>query len=206
MADLVERGRRAADRADGPGDRAERDRGGPPAALDGRLDGAVVVALLLMFFVRSDYHYLWLGLLLLGLASIFFELAQVSYFALLSQVSTPDNVGRISGFGWALGYFGGIVLLLVAYVGFIAGEGGALGVAPSGGLNIRTGRAPAAVWFAVFALPMFLTLPETAPTGERDRLGVVGSYRALMHNLRVLLASRRTRCTSSARARCSGTG
>ena len=33
---------------------------------------------------------------------------------MLPQVSTPATVGRVSGFGWAMGYFGGIVLLLVA--------------------------------------------------------------------------------------------
>ncbi|MDQ4116547.1 MAG: MFS transporter [Actinomycetota bacterium] len=163
------------------------DRAGHRLRSTGVWTAAVVVAMLLMFFVRDDYHYLWLGLLLLGLASIFFELAQVSYFALLSQVSTPANVGRVSGFGWSLGYFGGILLLLLSYVGFIAGEGGAFGVSTEGGLNIRVVVLVAAVWFAVFALPMFLTLPEIRPTGRRTRLGVVGSYRALLGNLRELL-------------------
>ena len=163
------------------------DRAGHRLRSTGVWTAAVVVAMLLMFFVKADYHYLWLGLLLLGLASIFFELAQVSYFALLSQVSTPGNVGRVSGFGWALGYFGGIVLLLVCYVGFIAGEGGALGVSTADGLNIRVIALVAAVWFTVFAIPMFLALPETRPTGGRTRLGVVGSYRLLLTNLRVLL-------------------
>ncbi|TCK23053.1 MFS transporter [Pseudonocardia endophytica] len=164
------------------------DRAGHRLRSTGVWTAAVVVAMLLMFFVRNDdYHYLWLGLLLLGLASIFFELAQVSYFALLSQVSTPENVGRVSGFGWALGYFGGIILLAVSYFGFIADDGGLLGVSTEGGLNIRIVVLVAAVWFTVFALPMFLTLPEIRPTGERTRLGVVGSYRALLANLRALL-------------------
>ena len=66
-----------------------------------------------LFAVREDYHWLWLGLLLLGLGSIFFELASVSYNAMLVQVSTPANIGRVSGFGWSMGYFGGIVQLLV---------------------------------------------------------------------------------------------
>ena len=52
-----------------------------------------------------------------------FELAGVPYNAMMRQVSTPANIGRVSGFGWAMGYFGGIVLLLVCYFGFIAGDG-----------------------------------------------------------------------------------
>lgn len=162
------------------------DRAGRRLRSTGLWTVAVVVAMTLMYLVRNDYHYLWLGLLLLALASIFFELAQVSYFALLSQVSTPSNVGRVSGFGWSMGYFGGIVLLLVIYVGLISGDGGAFGLGTEGGVNIRVAMLVAAVWFAVFALPMFFSLPETPATGTGARLGVVGSYRKLVTDLRVL--------------------
>ena len=69
-----------------------------------------------LFAVREDYHWLWLGLVLLALGSIFYELASVSYNAMLVQVSTPATMGRISGFGWSMGYFGGIVQLLGVYL------------------------------------------------------------------------------------------
>jgi MFS transporter, UMF1 family len=86
--------------------------------------------------VRDDYRDLALGLVLLALGSIFFELASVSYNAVLRQVSTPATIGRVSAFGWALGYVGGIVLLLAVYAGFIAGDGpvrGLLEVETDGG-------------------------------------------------------------------------
>ncbi len=79
-----------------------------------------VATMAAMFLVVDDYHYLWLGLVLLGVGSVIFELAGVPYNAMMRQVSTPENIGRVSGFGWAMGYFGGIVLLLVCYLGFIA--------------------------------------------------------------------------------------
>lgn len=141
-----------------------------------------------LFFVVDDWHYLWLGLLLLGAGSIFFELASVSYNALLTQVSTPATIGRISGFGWAMGYLGGIVLLLAVYLGFIAGDGGLLGVPTEAGFNIRLVALVAAAWFAVFAVPMFLVVPEPPrrPAAISRRLGVVGSYKALFADLRAL--------------------
>lgn len=133
----------------------------------GILTGLTILIMLGMFFVRDDYHYLWLGLLLLALGSITFELAGVPYNAMLRQVSTPATVGRISGFGWAMGYLGGIALLLICYVGFIAGKGdhrGVLHVSTEGGLNIRVVVLLAAVWFAVFAVPLFLRVPEVPRT------------------------------------------
>ncbi|WP_404315755.1 MFS transporter [Prescottella equi] len=152
-----------------------------------------------MFLVVDDYHYLWLGLVLLGVGSVIFELAGVPYNAMIRQVSTPENIGRVSGFGWAMGYFGGIVLLLVCYLGFIAGDGdsrGLLGLTTEGGLNIRLVALLAAAWFAVFALPVLFAVPEL-PRSAADpgaaKAGFVESYRVLWRDLKDLWeADRRT--------------
>jgi len=137
--------------------------------------------------VRDDPAWLWPGLLLLAAGSVVAELAQVSYNAMLAQVATPATVGRVSGVGWAMGYVGGIVLLLVVYYGFVAGDGagaGLLGVPRDDGWNIRLVALVAAAWFAVFALPLFLRVPEVPPEPDRPaRLGVLGSYRALVADL-----------------------
>jgi UMF1 family MFS transporter len=149
--------------------------------------GLTIVTMAGLFAVRDDAGYLWLGLVLLGLGSIVFELASVSYNAMLSQVATPGTIGRVSGFGWAMGYLGGIVLLLVVYYGFIAGDGGALGVPTADGLDVRLVALVAAVWFLAFAVPLFVVVPEVAPAPDRpDRLGVIGSYRVLVADLRAL--------------------
>jgi hypothetical protein len=42
---------------------------------------------------------------------VFYELASVFCNSLLPLVSTPKTVGKVSAFGWSMGYFGGIVLL-----------------------------------------------------------------------------------------------
>ena len=47
---------------------------------------------------------------------------------MLRQLSTPDTSGRISGFGSAAGYFGSVLLLLIVYLGFIAGDGDTRGL------------------------------------------------------------------------------
>jgi len=148
-----------------------------------------VVATAAMYFVKDEYQYLWLGLLLIGLASVFAEFATVSYYAMLRQVSTPANIGRISGFGWAMGYFGGIVLLLLCFLGFISGDGdtrGFLGISTEDGLNIRLIALLVAVWFAVFAIPVLFAVPELPPGPQRDRVGFFASYKVLVRDLRAL--------------------
>ncbi|MFP5021216.1 MFS transporter [Pseudonocardia phyllosphaerae] len=168
------------------------DRRGRRLRATGVWTALVVVCMVGMFWVRDDWSYLWLGLLLLGLASIFVELAYVSYYALMAQVSTPRTVGWVSGFGWALGYVGGIVLLLAVYLLFLSGDGGLLGVPSAGGLDVRISVLVAAVWFAVFAVPMFLVVPETPPAVPgAPKLGVAGAYRALFAQLRELYRSDR---------------
>ncbi|MEJ3657858.1 MFS transporter [Actinomycetes bacterium KLBMP 9759] len=149
-----------------------------------------VVSMAGLFLVETEQSFLLLGLVLLGLGSIFSNLAAVSYNAMLTQISTPANVGRISGFGWAMGYVGGIVVLMFGYVGFIAGDGdvrGLFGVPTADGFNIRLVALVAAAWFLVFAIPLFLAVPETPPqAGRTQRLGVVGAYRKLVLDLRDL--------------------
>ena len=88
----------------------------------------VFLVMLAMFGVRDEPSYLWLALVLLAAGGIFNEFAGVSYNAMLPQVSTPATIGRVSGFGWSMGYFGGIFLLLICYFGFIEPEVGWFGV------------------------------------------------------------------------------
>jgi MFS transporter, UMF1 family len=149
---------------------------------------AVTVATMAgLFAVRDDSRYLWLGLGLLAVGSVVAELAQVSYNAMLSSVSTPATIGRVSGFGWAMGYLGGIVLLLLLYVGLLAGDGGALGVPTEDGLPFRLAVLVAAVWFAGFALPLLLTVPEAPPSAaDVPREGFVAAYRRLVRDVRTL--------------------
>ncbi|MCJ1702321.1 MULTISPECIES: MFS transporter [unclassified Rathayibacter] len=152
------------------------------------LHSAVVVAcILLMFLVRPDPAYLWLGLGLLAVGTIFFEFASVNYNAMLSQVSTRASVGRVSGFGWGMGYVGGIALLLILYFGFISPEVGLFGVTGEDGLDVRVSILLAGVWFAVFALPVLFAVPELpGRVGGGERVSVLESYRALFRQIGAL--------------------
>jgi UMF1 family MFS transporter len=150
---------------------------------------AVVAITSAMFFVKDDYHYLWLGLLLISLGSVVFELASVPYYSMLRQVSTPATIGRVSGLGWAFGYLGGIVLLLFCYFGFVVGDGdtrGFFGVSTDDGFNIRLITLVGAAWFLLFALPLFFWVPELPADASPvpATLSVRESYAAVFRDVR----------------------
>ncbi|MGV0367214.1 MFS transporter [Corynebacterium aurimucosum] len=139
-----------------------------------------------LFFIRNDAPaYFWLGLIGLAVGSVTIQFAEVNYFAQLNQVATEDKVGRVSGLGWSAGYFGGIVLLLICYFGFVSGEGGGLGLSTEGGWNIRLVALLAAAWFGLSAIPVLLRVPEIAPSGEAAG-GVAASYRELWRTVHTL--------------------
>jgi UMF1 family MFS transporter len=142
-----------------------------------------------MVFVAPAPAYLVAGAALLAAGNIFFEFASVSYNAMLVQVSTRETIGKVSGFGWGLGYVGGIVLLVLLLVAFLQsfgvdGRGGLFGVptgTEGGAWDVRLSIVVAAVWFAVFAVPVLVAVPEP-PVSTRDsgpRVGLIGSYRVL---------------------------
>lgn len=148
------------------------------------LTGAAVVLTAAMSLIGEDYHYLLPGLLLLAGASACNELATVPYNAMLRQLSTPQTSGQISGFGLGLGYFGSVVLLLVVYVGFIAGEGdtrGLLSLPAADGQNVRAAMLLTAIWFGLLAVPVVIAVrsPEPRPEQPTARASFFSGYRTL---------------------------
>jgi UMF1 family MFS transporter len=141
--------------------------------------GVVVLCLALMSLVKSDAAFLWFGLGLLAVGTVFYELAAVNYNAMLAQVSTPKSVGKVSGFGWGMGYLGGIVLLLVVYFGFIHPDVGLFGVTSAEGWSVRVAMLIAAAWFALSALPVLFAVPENRGLPGRAKVGLIGSYKQL---------------------------
>ncbi|MGH7252663.1 MAG: MFS transporter, partial [Nitrospiraceae bacterium] len=67
-----------------------------------------VGATALLWFVRPALEYVWLALLLVWLGTIGEEFAAIFYNAMLPNLTGPDRLGRWSGWGWSLGYAGGL--------------------------------------------------------------------------------------------------
>ena len=99
-----------------------------------------------MFFISGDLW--WLGGVLFILANLCFGASMVFYNAYLPDISSPDQRDRVSSFGWAMGYLGGGLLLLLNLLIFQFSD--ALGI--SSGLAIRINLASAGLWWLGFSL------------------------------------------------------
>ena len=102
------------------------------------------------------------GMLFFILAEIGYRSAQVFYNALLPEIATDEDMGRISGNGWAIGSAGGILCLVIvlALITFVKGEG-----------VVNFAFLITAVYFALSATPVFLWIKERAqpqplPSGD----------------------------------------
>ncbi|MFD0866718.1 MFS transporter [Tessaracoccus lubricantis] len=127
-----------------------------------------------MYFVAPAPEYFLLGAILLGAGNVVSEIANVNYYAAIDQVSTPRNVGRVSGLGWGLGYLGGISILLVIIA--LMGSG-------FDAEQVRLSMLLCGAWTVVFTIPIFLALKDRRRQHPAPSLGLVGSYRALFASI-----------------------
>jgi MFS transporter, UMF1 family len=131
-----------------------------------------IVATALLWTVRPEAASVWPAMLLVGIALIGTELAGVLYNAMLPDLVPPERLGRWSGWGWSAGYAGGLVCLVVALFAFIRGEGAWMHLDPATAEPVRATFVFVAVWFAVFALPLFLFVPD-APVRDHSAVAAV---------------------------------
>lgn len=162
------------------------DAGGRRKLWLGVNSAAVALLTALCFFVFPAPEFLLLGVSLIALANVFFEFAGVNYNAMLAQISTPRNIGRVSGFGWGMGYLGGIVALLLVLQLFVQPGFEWFGASTADGLNIRLVAVFSAVWFFVFALPVLFAVPELPRASRGARQGFLASYRLLVRRVRAI--------------------
>ncbi len=141
---------------------------------------AVLFTGLLYFVGEGDY---WRGAIFFIIANIGFAGGNVFYNAFLPEISTDQNIGRISGLGWALGYVGGglllaINLIMLKYPEWIGH--------PTGYFTVQDCFLSVALWWLIFSLPTFLLIRERAygkePPSEEGYFR--SGYRRLQHTFR----------------------
>ena len=131
-------------------------------------------------------NMLW-GLFAFGLGFVGAEYALIFINSQLPELGTPQEVGEISGTGFAFGYAGGLLSLIILLTLFVEqGNGKTLiGLDPAFGLDASQKEGTrivgplTALWFAVFMIPYFLWVREKPTTKHgtvSQALGKLGRY------------------------------
>ena len=155
-----------------------------------------------MYFVGSaalwwtapqDFSVLW-ALTFFGIGLIGMEFATIFTNSYLPDLhDDPAELGRISGSGWAFGYVGGLITLVIMLLLFQAtGSGKTMaGISPLFGLDPATKADTrivgpmSAIWYAVFMVPFFIYSRDTRKTGV-SKLVLSDAIRSLGRTLRGL--------------------
>ena len=137
------------------------------------------------FFIEPKPEYFVFGLLLYGVGSVVQESAFINYYAMLKSVTTEKNIGRVSGYAWGLGYAGGIILLCISLFGFILPDT-VFGEPSQNSMSVRIVFLFAAIWTAVFSIPLMLRVPEIEKKEGKARESILQSYKSLWGQLKSL--------------------
>lgn len=158
------------------------DHGGRAKPWLGLMTAISVLGTALLWFVTPQPDSVLLALIALGVATTAFELSYVFYNALLVRVAPDGWAGRVSGWGWGLGYFGGLGALVACLVLLVQTDAPLFGLLDkTDAAHIRATAVLVALWYAVFALPLFLLCPDrppvTRPAGAviREGLSALGN-------------------------------
>jgi UMF1 family MFS transporter len=123
-----------------------------------------VITTSLLYFVAPGY--ILLAMVLLIISNYAYSIGESFIASFLTDLGKPEDLGKISGFGWALGYVGGLLATAVAllFLGEVSLENFA---------RIRWVGPFAGVFFLLAAIPTFLLLKER---GRGRRLAHLRQY------------------------------
>jgi MFS transporter, UMF1 family len=157
----------------------------------------ITIASTALLYIPTEGQVVF-ALTIFVISNIAFEMCNVFYNSYLPELTEREWLGRVSGYGWALGYAGGFVAMGIALAGFVADEPW-FGLSTEGAQNVRATTLLVAAWFGLFSIPMFLWVrdppgPTRRPIGEvlrgagRQLADTVREVRRYGQIVRLLLA------------------
>lgn len=153
-----------------------------------------VVGSWMLWYSAPGAFNVWFVMFWFSVGLIGMEFATTFTNAMLPDLAPREELGRISGSGWAFGYVGGIFALIIMLVLLAEGESGKtlIGISPILGLDpearegTRSVGPLTAIWYAVFMIPFFLWVREPR---RPDRVSIFTAVRGAWPELRQTLAA-----------------
>ena len=140
----------------------------------------------LLYFIVPSTHLVSIALLLVVITNIAYECSMALYNAMLPLLVPHHQLGRLSGWGWACGYAGGLISLALS-LWIIKGAAHSVSFEP-----LRWSMVLAGCWFFVFSLPLFFFCKQTqrktegSPTYGAAWSALLGQLKVIAHQKRTL--------------------
>jgi UMF1 family MFS transporter len=140
-----------------------------------------VVGSLALWWAVPGMDAVWIVLLAFGIGMIGLEFGIIFTNALLPSLGKREELGQISGTGWAFGYTGGVLSLAIMLLFLAENETGrtligwepAFGLDPDAREGTRAVGPFSALWYLVFVIPFFLWVSEPPRAVVAPPAGVV---------------------------------
>ncbi len=145
----------------------------------------IAATAMLWFATPGAGSVLWV-LVFVALGNVAFEVGMVFYNAMLPDIAPEERIGRVSGWGWGLGYAGGLACLAVALFGLVRASPPPFGLDAAAAEPVRATALLVAGWFALFAVPLFLFVPDRPASGLGGAAALRAGLATLLRTLRRL--------------------
>jgi len=165
---------------------AVADQGGRRKPWLGVFSGLCILFCALLWFTKPSTDYVLWALVFFGLSAMTYEFALIFYNAMLPDIAPPGRLGRLSGWGWATGYAGGLASLVLILVLFVQPEQPLFGLDRDAAEHVRVSALVVAGWWLLFGLPLFLFVPDRKATGTPLATAVTRGLRQLYETARNL--------------------
>jgi len=117
---------------------------------------ACIIFTSLLYFLNRGM--VALAVIIFIISNVFYQTSMMFYNSFLPQFSTKKTTGLISGFGFAAGYLGGFLILIIT-LPFIRN-----GLEPSNLINLKMTFIITSIFFLIFSLPAFFILKDSPAT------------------------------------------
>ena len=134
----------------------------------------------LLWFSKPSEKYLIYTLFIVGLANIFYELSLIFYNSTLKKISENNNLGKSSGFSFALGYIGGIIVLIICITIFIDNDSLPFGLSKENSENVRATSILVAFWYLIFSMPFLFNLKKTNKNEIEKKINYTKNFKELI--------------------------
>ncbi len=143
-----------------------------------------IISAAMLWYAKPEPSYVFWALIWLVVGETGLEVGSVFYNAMLEDLVPKKYIGRMSGWAWGIGYFGGLSALLICLVVFIKGHHFGLHLNKQLEEPIRICSPFVAVWFFVFSIPFFIWTKDKPSSGIGLVLAMKKGLSSLVHTCR----------------------